>query len=85
MKYFASHYLYVPALGFLRKQVVEIDGTGYVARHFPLNGEWESVAWLPGVIVLSQEDNGKLQAFHLFPFDFEKMEPMGNSQRRRLL
>lgn len=52
MKRFASHYLFLPAAGFVRQQVVEVSAEGSVRRVFPLTEEIESVEWLPGVIAL---------------------------------
>ena len=52
MKRFASHYLLIPAVGFMKQQVVEITGEGAVQSIFPLTEEIESVEWMPGVIVL---------------------------------
>ena len=50
MKRFASHYLLIPAVGFMKQQVVEITGEGIVRDVFPLTEEIESVEWMPGVI-----------------------------------
>lgn len=55
MKRFASHYLFLPENGFLKQYVVELDGER-VIRLFPLTEEIESVEWLPGVIVLTNEE-----------------------------
>lgn len=52
MKRFASHYLLIPGVGFVKQQVVEISGEGVAQNIFPLTEEVESVEWLPGVIVL---------------------------------
>ena len=68
MKRFASHYLYAPDTGFLKQQVVEMEGE-YVVRFFPLTEEIESVEWLPGVIELTQVKD-KFCAYLLFPFEF---------------
>ena len=73
MKRFASHYLYAPDTGFLKQQVVEMEGE-YVVRFFPLTEEIESVEWLPGVIELTQVKD-KFCAYLLFPFDFTMMSP----------
>ena len=56
MKRYASHYLYIPNIGFLKQQVVELN-EGRVIRLFPLTEEIESVEWMPGVIVLSTEQD----------------------------
>ncbi|WP_279114943.1 hypothetical protein [Bacteroides acidifaciens] len=52
MKRFASHYLLIPDIGFIKQQVVEINDEGIVQNIFPLTEEIESVEWMPGVIVL---------------------------------
>lgn len=52
MKRFASHYLLIPEIGFIKQQVVEINDEGVVQNIFPLTEEIESVEWMPGVIVL---------------------------------
>lgn len=52
MKRFASHYLLIPDVGFIKQQVVEINDEGVVQSIFPLTEEIESVEWMPGVIVL---------------------------------
>ena len=56
MKRFASHYLLIPAVAFMKKQVVEITGEGIVRDVFPLTEEIESVEWMPGVIALLSEN-----------------------------
>ena len=55
MKRFASHYLLIPAVGYMKQQVVEITDEGVVRGVFPLTEEIESVEWMPGVIVLLSE------------------------------
>ena len=55
MKCFASHYLLIPAVGYMKQQVVEITDEGVVRGVFPLTEEIESVEWMPGVIVLLSE------------------------------
>ena len=55
MKRFASHYLFMPDVGFIKQQVVEITDEGVVRGVFPLTEEIESVEWMPGVIVLLSE------------------------------
>lgn len=52
MKRFASHYLLIPDIGFIKQQVVEINDEGIAQSIFPLTEEIESVEWMPGVIVL---------------------------------
>ena len=56
MKRFASHYLFMPDVGFIKQQVVEITDEGVVRDTFPLTEEIESVEWMPGVIVLLTAD-----------------------------
>lgn len=52
MKRFASHYLLIPAVGFMKQQAVEITSEGVVQSIFTLTEEIESVEWMPGVIIL---------------------------------
>ena len=56
MKRFASHYLFMPDVGFKKQQEVEITDEGVVRDTFPLTEEIESVEWMPGVIVLLPAD-----------------------------
>ena len=56
MKRFATHYLFMPDVGFIKQQVVEITDEGVVRDTFPLTEEIESVEWMPGVIVLLPAD-----------------------------
>lgn len=56
MKRFASHYLLIPDVGFIKQQVVEVNAEGIVQGIFPLTEEIESVEWMPGVIVLLSAD-----------------------------
>ena len=56
MKRFASHYLFMPDVGFIKQQVVEITDEGVVRDTFPLTEEIGSVEWMPGVIVLLPAD-----------------------------
>ena len=56
MKRFASHYLFMPDVGFIKQQVVEITDEGVVRDTFPLTEEIEAVEWMPGVIVLLPAD-----------------------------
>lgn len=51
MKRYASHFLFLPEIGFLKQQVIEVVD-GEVVHIFPLTEEIESVEWLPGVIAL---------------------------------
>lgn len=85
MKRFASHYLLIPAVGYMKQQVVEITDEGVVRGVFPLTEEIESVEWMPGVIVLSKEKAEDLfSAFILYPFDFTTMQPVAETQRKQL-
>lgn len=83
MKRFASHYLFSPEQGFLKQQVVELEGE-FVVRTFPLTEEIESVEWMPGVIELTPGAAGGLYAYLLYPFDFTSMQPVAGTQRRQL-
>lgn len=56
MKCFAAHYLFLPNVGFMKQQVVEISDEGTVRCFFPLTEEIESVEWMPGVIALLSKD-----------------------------
>ena len=56
MKRFASHYLFMPDVGFIKQQVVEITDEGVVRDTFPLTEEIYSVEWMTGVIVLLPAD-----------------------------
>ena len=47
MKRFASHYLFMPDVGFIKQQVVEITDEGVVRDTFPLTEEIESGEWMP--------------------------------------
>lgn len=85
MKRFAAHYINNLETGQSHKQsVVQIDRDGYVSSVFPLLHEIESAEWLPGVIELVYEEGG-LAAYHLYPFDFTRMQPVFETLRRRLL
>ncbi len=85
MKRFAAHYINNLETGESHKQaVVEIDTYGYVSTVFSLIQEIESAEWLPGVIELAHEDDN-LVAYHLYPFDFTRMQPVGETLRKRLL
>ena len=55
MKRYASHFLFLPGYGYLRQFVVEMEGERAV-RIFPLSEEVENTEWLPGVILLLNED-----------------------------
>lgn len=58
MKRFASHFLFLPAYGYLKHYAVETE-EGSVVRIFPLTEEIENVEWLPGAIVLLTQDELK--------------------------
>lgn len=55
MKRYASHFLFLPRYGYLRQFAVEMEG-GHAVRIFPLSEEVENTEWLPGVILLLDED-----------------------------
>ena len=55
MKRFASHYVFLPEVGFLKQQVVEVTSEGIVQSIFPLTEEVEAVEWFPGVIAFIPE------------------------------
>ena len=57
MKRFASHYLFMPDVGFIKQQVVEITDEGVVRDTFPLTEEIESVEWMPGADQLEEIKN----------------------------
>lgn len=87
---YASHYLWVPGEGYLRQQVVEVDGC-HAVRHYPLPGEIEDVEWLPGVIVLLPAylpppfpSYARLVPCHLFPFDLTSLQPVAGTRHRLL-
>lgn len=48
---YASHYLFLPGHGFLRRYVVQMRD-GRVEALFPLSDEIENTEWQPGVIAL---------------------------------
>jgi len=58
MKRFASHFLFLPAYGYLKQYAVETE-EGVVVRLFPLTEEMENVEWLPGAIVLLTQEELK--------------------------
>ena len=47
MKRFASHFLFLPAYGYLKQYAIETE-EGMVVRLFPMTEEIENVEWLPG-------------------------------------
>ena len=51
---YASHYLFLPGHGFLRRYVVQMCG-GRVEALFPLSDEIENTVWQPGVIALVED------------------------------
>ncbi|ADV44313.1 hypothetical protein [Bacteroides helcogenes] len=55
MKRYASHFLFLPRHGYLKQYVLEIGKNGIV-RICPLSEEIENTEWLPGVIVLLDND-----------------------------
>ena len=54
MKRFASHFLFLPAYGYLKQYAIETE-EGIVVRLFPLTEE----IWLPGAIVLLTQNELK--------------------------
>lgn len=82
MNRYASHYLYVPEVGFLKHHAVEVEA-GRVVRYFALNDEHEDTQWLPGIIEITSTET--MVAFHLFPFDFTEMKPVDETRRRQLM
>ena len=58
MKRFASHFLFLPAYGYLKQYAIETE-EGIVVRLFPLTEEIENVEWLPGAIVLLTQNELK--------------------------
>ena len=71
MKRFASHFLFLPAYGYLKQYAVETE-EGSVVRIFPLTEEIENVEWLPGAIVLLTQDELKefYKNFSKIPSEF---------------
>lgn len=65
MKRFASHFVFLPAYGYLKQYVVE-TAEGVAVRLFPLAEEIENVEWLPGAIVLLTQDALKELDIKLF-------------------
>ena len=61
MKRYASHFLFLPEYGYLRRQVVETE-EGTIVRIFPLTEEVENTEWLPGVILLLPAADALLSA-----------------------
>jgi len=57
MKRFSSNYLFIPQVGFVKQCVAEMDDRGIVIRLFPLINESASTSWLPGLLVLSEEND----------------------------
>lgn len=84
MKRFASHYLRLVNGDFLKLHIVEIGEEGFVVRFFPLTEEVESVSWLSGVISLAADEQGRQTATHLYPFNFEEMQPADETRRTPL-
>lgn len=79
MRRYASHYLYVPGLGYLKNRVVEVE-EGHMVRHLPLEGEEAGTAWLPGVL---RVEEGRV--FHYYPYDLNALQPVAGTRRRQLL
>lgn len=58
MKRYASHFLFLSGYGYLKQYVIETE-EGCVVRMFPLTEEIENVEWLPGAIILLNEEELK--------------------------
>lgn len=58
MKRYATHFLFLPGHGYLKQYVVETE-EGCVVQMFPLTEEIENVEWLPGAILLLNEEELK--------------------------
>lgn len=58
MKRYASHFLFLPGYGYYKQYVIETED-GCVVRMFPLTEEIENVEWLPGAIILLNEEELK--------------------------
>ena len=84
MKRYASHYLFLPGVGYLKQYAVEME-EGCVIRIFPLSEEIENTEWLPGVIVLLPESEQITEDFKFdksvehstFPSSWEEGCPKG--------
>lgn len=84
MKRYAAHYVSHPDKGYLKLQVVEVEG-GIALCIYPLTEEAENVEWHPGVIELvPEESGGGLVPYLNYPFDFKAMQPVSGTRRRRL-
>lgn len=79
VKRYASHYLFIPEVGFLKQHVVELE-EGFALRIFPLTEEIESVEWMPGVIVLCAENE-----ITDIMFSFANPSPPQGGEGERLL
>lgn len=79
MKRFASHYLLIPDVGFVKQQVVEINDEGTVRSIFPLTEEIESVEWMPGVIVLLSANQYKLAGTDYADYTVFSFKPCNQS------
>lgn len=58
MKRYASHFLFLSEYGYYKQYVIETE-EGCVVRMFPLTEEIENVEWLPGAIILLNEEELK--------------------------
>lgn len=58
MKRYASHFLFLSGYGYYKQYVIETED-GCVVRMFPLTEEVENVEWLPGAIILLNEEELK--------------------------
>lgn len=55
MKRYATHFLFLPEYGYLKQYVIETE-EGRVVHMFPLTEEIENVEWLPGAIILLNQE-----------------------------
>lgn len=84
MNRYASHYLYIPGQGYLKRHVVEVE-KGCVVRIFPLSTEMGGLSWFPGVIALWPDgENNAFVPYLYYPFDFTNMLPVAGTRRRQL-
>lgn len=60
MKRYASHFLFLPGHGYLRRYAIEME-EGVVVRLFPLTEEVENTEWMPGVIALLSSAETRLK------------------------
>ena len=66
-----------------RQQIVEVE-QGVAVCHYPLTEELENVEWVPGVITLEPDGQGRLCPVWMYPYDFTNQRTVAETQRRRL-